>query len=448
MAKTPVWQRKAGKNPKGGLNEAGRRSLKAEGHDIKRPQPEGGSRRDSFCARMKGMKAKLTSAKTANDPDSRINKSLRAWNCHADGGAVKYPLADRDDWTVAKHYEDHGGKLEHMSPKEFLDHTRHLDIDKATRASIDSFKSHIKAGHDMNPVQLLANGLEDGRHRATAAKELGVKSVPVVNFRPGLAGGGDAIKAAMKIAQDAIRAYHGTSHKFDKFDISKVGTGVGGTLRGHGLYFSGEEPIAREYRNGMSQTVIGVDGQPLPADVNPVVKAAARSGKSVESFMDMLRQQRDKLIEKGIALDPKNPDLELDRMLHDLEVDEIKKKINALEPYAGKQFGNVSTGHMYEVNLNTSPDKLLDWNKPYHQQSEHVRNVLDQLKVPVVSRDPFGEARDIPTPGFLAYSHLGVDPASKFFRQSRASDVLREAGVPGITYEDDLTNVMSKPPSA
>lgn len=87
MAKTPTWQRKAGKNPSGGLNEAGRRSLKAAGHDIKRPQPEGGSRRDSFCARMKGMKAKLTSSETANDPDSRINKSLRAWNC-ADGGAV------------------------------------------------------------------------------------------------------------------------------------------------------------------------------------------------------------------------------------------------------------------------------------------------------------------------------------------------------------------------
>ena len=55
---------------------------------LKRPQPEGGPRRDSFCARMKGMKSKLTSAKTANDPNSRINKSLRAWNC-ADGGYVK-----------------------------------------------------------------------------------------------------------------------------------------------------------------------------------------------------------------------------------------------------------------------------------------------------------------------------------------------------------------------
>ena len=87
MAKTPTWQRAEGKNPEGGLNEKGRASLRAAGHDIKRPQPEGGPRKDSFCARMKGMKAKNTSSETANDPDSRINKSLRKWNC-ADGGAV------------------------------------------------------------------------------------------------------------------------------------------------------------------------------------------------------------------------------------------------------------------------------------------------------------------------------------------------------------------------
>ena len=78
---SPAWQRSEGKNPEGGLNEKGRASLRAEGRDIKRPQPEGGARKDSFCARMKGMKAKLTSEETANDPDSRINKSLRKWKC-------------------------------------------------------------------------------------------------------------------------------------------------------------------------------------------------------------------------------------------------------------------------------------------------------------------------------------------------------------------------------
>jgi hypothetical protein len=74
-------------DPKGGLNSAGRAHFKREtGANLKPPAPNpktkaDAGRRASFCARMSGMKSKLTSAKTANDPNSRINKSLRAWNC-------------------------------------------------------------------------------------------------------------------------------------------------------------------------------------------------------------------------------------------------------------------------------------------------------------------------------------------------------------------------------
>jgi len=83
MAKSPAWQRKEGKNPKGGLNAKGRASYnKSTGGNLKAPSKTvSNKRRASFCARMKGMKKKLTSAKTARDPNSRINKSLRAWNC-------------------------------------------------------------------------------------------------------------------------------------------------------------------------------------------------------------------------------------------------------------------------------------------------------------------------------------------------------------------------------
>ena len=78
-----AWTKKSGKNPEGGLNEKGRKSYERQnpGSDLKAPQPEGGSRKKSFCARMGGMKKKLTSSKTANDPDSRINKALRKWKC-------------------------------------------------------------------------------------------------------------------------------------------------------------------------------------------------------------------------------------------------------------------------------------------------------------------------------------------------------------------------------
>jgi hypothetical protein len=88
-----AWQRKEGKNPSGGLNQKGVDSYRREhpGSKLKtavttkpsklKPGSAAANRRKSFCARMSGMKKRLTSAKTARDPDSRINKSLRKWNC-------------------------------------------------------------------------------------------------------------------------------------------------------------------------------------------------------------------------------------------------------------------------------------------------------------------------------------------------------------------------------
>lgn len=93
MAKSPVWQRKEGKDPKGGLNAKGVASYRRANPGSKlqtavttkpskiKKGSKDAKRRKSFCSRMKGMKAKLTSSKTANDPNSRINKSLRKWNC-------------------------------------------------------------------------------------------------------------------------------------------------------------------------------------------------------------------------------------------------------------------------------------------------------------------------------------------------------------------------------
>ena len=89
MAKSPAWQRKEGKSESGGLNKKGIASYRKQNPGSKlsmavtekKPTGKRAKRRKSFCARMKGMKAKLTSSKTARDPDSRINKSLRKWKC-------------------------------------------------------------------------------------------------------------------------------------------------------------------------------------------------------------------------------------------------------------------------------------------------------------------------------------------------------------------------------
>jgi hypothetical protein len=90
---SPAWQRKEGKNSEGGLNKKGIASYRKENpgsnlslavttkpSELKKGS-KSANRRKSFCSRMSGMKKKLTSAETANDPNSRINKSLRKWNC-------------------------------------------------------------------------------------------------------------------------------------------------------------------------------------------------------------------------------------------------------------------------------------------------------------------------------------------------------------------------------
>lgn len=79
MAKSPAWTRKEGKNPKGGLNAKGRASAKKQGMDLKPPQPEGGARKKSFCARSAGQMKMWP--KAAKDPNSRLRKARRAWDC-------------------------------------------------------------------------------------------------------------------------------------------------------------------------------------------------------------------------------------------------------------------------------------------------------------------------------------------------------------------------------
>ena len=88
-----AWQRKEGQSESGGLNRKGIESYRRANPGSKlsmavttkpsklKPGSKAANRRKSFCARMGGMKKRLTSAKTARDPDSRINKALRKWNC-------------------------------------------------------------------------------------------------------------------------------------------------------------------------------------------------------------------------------------------------------------------------------------------------------------------------------------------------------------------------------
>ena len=86
MAKSPAWQRKEGKNPKGGLNAKGRASYNAANPGkpgLKPPAPnpkteKDAKRRKSFCARMSGMPGPM---KDEKGRPTRKALSLKAWKC-------------------------------------------------------------------------------------------------------------------------------------------------------------------------------------------------------------------------------------------------------------------------------------------------------------------------------------------------------------------------------
>jgi hypothetical protein len=87
MAKSPAWTRKEGQNKEGGLNAKGRASAKAQGHNLKPPvskeqakkSPKSAARRKSYCARSAGQAKDFP--KAAADPNSRLNKARRKWDC-------------------------------------------------------------------------------------------------------------------------------------------------------------------------------------------------------------------------------------------------------------------------------------------------------------------------------------------------------------------------------
>ena len=91
MAKSPAWQRKAGKNPRGGLNAAGRASARAQGMNLKAPVKSGDNpRRASFLARMGNMPGP---ERKPNGEPTRLLLSLQAWGASSKADAKKKAAA-------------------------------------------------------------------------------------------------------------------------------------------------------------------------------------------------------------------------------------------------------------------------------------------------------------------------------------------------------------------
>jgi hypothetical protein len=94
-----------------------------------------------------------------------------------------YPIAPHGTWYGEQTYAKEGGILRKVSPDDYLKKVAPLNIDEAdSRENIDLLKEHIEKGKTLDPLLIRKNGKEDGRHRAYAAKELGIKHIPVIDY--------------------------------------------------------------------------------------------------------------------------------------------------------------------------------------------------------------------------------------------------------------------------
>jgi hypothetical protein len=94
-----------------------------------------------------------------------------------------YPLDDFDSWWGDRTYKEQGADMFEMSPDEYLSQVKPLKMDEETLENVDDLVDHMESGRKLDPLVIYADGKEDGRHRALAAKKLGMDTVPVIDYR-------------------------------------------------------------------------------------------------------------------------------------------------------------------------------------------------------------------------------------------------------------------------
>jgi hypothetical protein len=221
-----------------------------------------------------------------------------------------------------------------------------------------------------------------------------------------------------------IRAFHGSPHDFERFDIGRIGTGEGAQAYGHGLYFAEREGTAKAYRDALAPASYRVGrGDTMPAgDVFERLRsAAARGGASEARAGEVASNFLAGLDEAG----------SVSRYLRDYELPGGQWQA-AYQTVAEEARGlNIRSnpGRMYEVNLRVDPARLLDWDKPLSEQSPAVREALTGAN----SHETLGSvlARAYRNPRF-AGDLIGRDTATAV----ELSAALRAAGIQGIQYLD------------
>jgi hypothetical protein len=239
---------------------------------------------------------------------------------------------------------------------------------------------------------ILGEGETDSSARAGSGMALG--ALGMTGAAPG---GIFAAPRGAALGAGPIRAYHGSPHDFDRFDISKIGTGEGAQAYGHGLYFADQPSVANSYRGSPELKYQRLSGHMTPAE-EIVYDLSMQKGADSHNIFQALKA-------RGI------PD------------DQAFDALDKVWP---------NRGRMYEVNLHVDPERLLDWDALLSRQAAPVQETLKGMSQRAKKSFPGIDPNADPIAGqvhHLYSQHRGGN------RQVVAEE-LRDAGIPGIRYLD------------
>lgn len=207
----------------------------------------------------------------------------------------------------------------------------------------------------------------------------------------------------------ALTGYHGSPYRFSKFDASKIGSGEGAQVYGHGLYFAENPDVAQQYKQTLAYKAF--DLAPEAEKLGLKLSAGARG--------EFIRQANANTDPVKAARNLQNANISA----RQLPQEKLQELFKSYFEHGG--------GKIYTVDI---PDemisKMIDWDKPLNQQSKFVQNALNKLPDDVKKHIGIGKYDDLKGGADI------LQPLGGLIGDKEAANMLRQAGIPGVRYLD------------
>jgi hypothetical protein len=227
-----------------------------------------------------------------------------------------------------------------------------------------------------------------------------------------------------------IKAWHGSPHDFDQFMMEKIGTGEGNQIYGHGLYFAENKNVAKDYQDKLSgnspmtKTFGGKDYN-LTMDKKDLSKELWKSGYDKEAALAAIEELRRTGGDINATLKWVNGE-------YSGFSPEAKESISKIL----SSLSDLKKGKLYQVEIGTEKDNLLDWDKSLINQPEPVMDAIDKI----VGKKPMSYLENVGGSDLYESFGVPVGPKSDSLDQKLdfrdATKRFNDAGIPGLKYLD------------